>query len=117
VKVSLFSSGVLSGLTGRATGIDSHADASYRSTVTTPQINSSAAGYQQLGGYATVNASTGLLLGGKLRARRYVNNLTNQAGISDSGPVLKNANAYPDYREAYVIGPRTLGLSLQYSFE
>jgi len=43
--------------------------------------------------------------------------LTNQAGISVAGPVLKNADAYPDYREAYVIRPRTVGLSLQYSFE
>jgi iron complex outermembrane receptor protein len=95
---------------------DAHADGSYRSSVTT-QINSSATGYQQLGGYTTVNASTGLLFGGRLRGRLYVNNLTNQAGISVAGPVLKNANAYPDYREAYVIRPRTVGLSLQYTFD
>jgi iron complex outermembrane receptor protein len=96
--------------------LDAHADASYRSSVTT-QVNSSAAGYQQLGGYTTVNASTGVLFGGRLRGRLYVNNLTGQAGISVAGPVLKNADAYPDYREAYVIRPRTVGLSLQYSFE
>lgn len=96
--------------------LDAHADASYRSNVTT-QINASAAGYQQLGGYTTVDASAGLLFGRHLRARLYANNLTNQAGISAAGAVLKNANFYPEYREEYLMRPRTVGVLVEYTFE
>lgn len=96
--------------------LDAHAGASYRSDVTT-QINSTAAGYQQLGGFTTVDASAGLLFGNRLHARMYANNLTNQAGVSAAGPVLKSANFYPAYREEYVMRPRTVGVSLTYTFE
>jgi hypothetical protein len=37
--------------------------------------------------------------------------------VSAAGPVLKNANFYPEYREAYVIRPRTVGLTVEYHFE
>jgi iron complex outermembrane receptor protein len=97
--------------------LDLHADASYRSDVTT-QINASAGGYRQLGGFTTVGASASLQFGGSWRARLYVNNLTNQAGVSAAGPVLRNADAYAsNYREEYVMRPRTVGLMLTYRFE
>jgi len=96
--------------------LDAHANASYRSDVTT-QINATASGYQQLGGFTVVGASAGLLFGPHLSTRLYVNNLTNQAGISAAGPVLKNANFYPDYRVEYLSRPRTVGLTIAYTFE
>jgi outer membrane receptor protein involved in Fe transport len=95
---------------------DAHADASYRSEVST-QINASASGFQELGGFTTVGASSGLLFGPHLSTRLYVKNLTNQAGISAAGPVLKNANFYPDYRVEYLSRPRTVGLTIAYTFE
>jgi len=95
--------------------LDAHANASYRSNVTT-QINDTAAGYQQLGGYTTMDASAGLKFG-RVYARLYANNLTNQQGVSAAGPVLKNADFYPEYREEYLMRPRTIGVSLQYTFE
>jgi outer membrane receptor protein involved in Fe transport len=96
--------------------LDAHADAAYRSDVTT-QINSTASGFQQLGGFTTVNASTSVSFGPEWRARLYVNNLTNQAGVSAAGPVLRNANFYPNYREEYLMRPRTIGVALNYRFE
>ncbi len=96
--------------------LDTHLYASYRSDVTT-QINDTATGFQQLGGYTTVNGSTALSIGAHIRTSLYVNNLTNQMGVSAAGPVLKNANFYPEYREAYVIRPRTVGLTVEYHFE
>ncbi len=96
--------------------LEARADASYKSDVTT-QINATAAGYQQLGGFTTMGGSAALAFGAHLRTRLYVNNATNEQGISVAGPVLKNANLYPQYREAYVIRPRTIGVSLTYSFE
>ncbi len=99
------------------TVVDLHLDASYRSDVTT-QVNASAAGYQQLGGFTTVGASAGLHYGAAWRARLYVNNLTNIQGVSAAGAVLRAADQYaPNYREAYVIRPRTVGLALEYHFE
>ena len=59
----------------------------------------------------------GLLFSNRLHARMYANNLTNQAGVSAAGPVLKSANFYPAYREEYVMRPRTVGVSLTYTFE
>jgi len=96
--------------------LDLHADASYRSDVTT-QINSTASGYQQLGGFTTTDASATFLFASRWRARLYGNNLTNQQGVSAAGPVLKNANLFPDYRVEYLMRPRTFGLSLAYTFE
>jgi outer membrane receptor protein involved in Fe transport len=64
-----------------------------------------------------LGASASLLIGEHLRTKLYVNNLTNQAGISAAGPVLKNANFYPDYRVEYLSRPRTVGVSLAYTFE
>jgi iron complex outermembrane receptor protein len=96
--------------------LDLHADASYRSDVTT-QINSTASGYQQLGGFTTTDASATFLFASHWRARVYGNNLTNQQGVSAAGPVLKNANLFPDYRVEYLIRPRTVGLSLAYTFQ
>jgi len=101
--------------------LDAHADASYRSDVNT-QINSSATGYRQLGGFTTLNASATLLFSKQWRARVYGNNLTNQAGVSAAGPVLKNVDTStnPDiakYRVEYVMRPRTVGLALEYRFE
>ncbi len=96
--------------------LEAHLDGSYRSQVTT-QINSTASGYQQLGGFTMLGASTNLLIGERLRAKLYVNNLSNQAGISAAGPVLKNANFYPDYRVEYLARPRTVGISLAYTFD
>ena len=93
--------------------LDIHADASYRSDVTT-QINSTASGYQTLGGFTTVAASAGLQIAGHWHARLYATNLTNQAGVSAAGPVLRNADFYPNYREQYVMRPRTVGVSLSY---
>ncbi len=96
--------------------IDLHGDLSYRSSVTT-QINASASGYQELGGFTTVGASAALRFGSAWRTRLYVNNLTNTPGISAAGPVLRNADQYaPNYRENYVIRPRTIGLALEYRF-
>jgi outer membrane receptor protein involved in Fe transport len=94
-------------------GLDVHADASYRSDVTT-EINSTAASYQVLGGFTTVDAAAGLQFDGHWRAKLYCTNLTNQAGVSAAGPVLRNADFYPNYREEYVIRPRTVGLNLSY---
>jgi iron complex outermembrane receptor protein len=100
-----------------AVTLDLHADAAYRSDVTT-QINASASGYRQLGGFTTVGASATLRFGAAWRTRLYVNNLTNIQGVSAAGPVLRNADAYaPNYREEYVIRPRTVGLMLTYRFE
>jgi len=96
--------------------LDAHAGASYKSNVST-QINSTAAGYQQLGGFTTVDASAGLLFSNRLHARLYADNLTNQEGVSAAGPVLKSANFYPAYREEYLMRPRTVGVSLTYTFE
>ena len=96
--------------------LEARADAAYKSDVTT-QINATATGFQQLGGFTTVGGSASLLWGAHLRTRLYVNNATNEPGISVAGPVLKNADLYPQYREAYVIRPRTIGVSLAYSFE
>lgn len=95
--------------------LDLHADASYRSGVTT-QINASAAGYQQLGGFTTMAASATLHFGSSWRTRLFVNNLTDTAGISAAGPVLRNADSFaPNYRENYVLRPRTIGLSIEYN--
>lgn len=93
--------------------LDAHLGASYRSDVTT-QINSTASGYRVLGGFTTVDASASLLFGAHWRARLYCTNLTNQQGVSAAGPVLRNANFYPNYREEYVIRPRTVGISFSY---
>ena len=96
--------------------LDLRGDLSYRSGVTT-QINASASGYQELGGFTTIGASAALHLGSAWRTRLYVTNLTNTQGVSAAGPVLRNADAYaPNYRENYVIRPRTVGLSVGYSF-
>ncbi len=102
---------IVSGVT-----LDLHADASYRSDVTT-QINSTASGYEQLGGFTTMDASATVLFASHWRARLYGNNLTNQQGISAAGPVLKNANLFPEYRVDYLMRPRTVGISLAYTFE
>jgi iron complex outermembrane recepter protein len=96
--------------------LDLHGDASYRSDVAT-QINSTASGYQQLGGFTTMDASATFLFASHWRARLYGNNLTNQEGVSAAGPVLKNANLFPNYRVEYLMRPRTVGMSLTYSFE
>ncbi len=93
--------------------LDAHADASYRSNVST-QINATAAGYQVLGGFTTVDASASLGFGEHWRARLYCANLTNQAGVSAAGPVLRNADILANYREEYVMRPRTLGVTLSY---
>jgi outer membrane receptor protein involved in Fe transport len=96
--------------------LDLRGDLSYRSSVTT-QINASAAGYQELGGFTTVGASAALHIGSAWRTRLYVNNLTNTQGISAAGPVLRNADTYaPNYRENYLTRPRTVGLSVEYRF-
>ena len=96
--------------------LDLRGDLSYRSGVTT-QINSTAVGYRELGGFTTIGASAALHFASAWRMRLYVNNLTNTQGISAGGPVLRNADAYaPNYREDYVIRPRTVGLSVEYSF-
>ena len=96
--------------------LQAHADAAYHSDVNT-QINASAAGYQVLGGFTTIDAAASLLYGANWTARFYINNLTNIPGVSVAGPVLKNANVSPDYREEYVIRPRTIGIALTYRFE
>lgn len=93
--------------------LDLHTDASYRSNVTT-QINGTASGYQVLGGFTTVAASAGLNVAEHWNARLYCTNLTNQVGVSAAGAVLRNANFYPNYREEYVIRPRTIGVSVVY---
>ncbi len=94
--------------------LTTHIDASYRSDVTT-QINSSATGYRQLGGFATLNASAALQFSGQWRARLYGNNLANQRGVSAAGPALKTADV-SQYRFEYLMRPRTVGISLEYSF-
>jgi iron complex outermembrane receptor protein len=99
----------------RDISMDLHVDASYRSDVTT-QINSTASGYQQLGGFTTADASATFLFGPNWHARLYVNNLTNNEGVSAAGPVLKNVNLYPEYRVEYLMRPRTIGLWLAYTF-
>jgi hypothetical protein len=43
--------------------------------------------------------------------------LANTPGVSVAGPVLKSANTFTEYNHEYVIRPRTIGVSLQYSFE
>lgn len=93
--------------------LDVHADASYRSDVTT-QINASASGYQTLGGFTTLAASAGLQFADHWHARLYGTNLTNIAGVSAAGAVLRNSDFYPNYREQYVIRPRTVGVSISY---
>jgi outer membrane receptor protein involved in Fe transport len=93
--------------------LDAHADASYRSNVTT-QINSSAAGFQVLGGFTTVGASAGVGVGEHWHARLYCTNLANQVGVSAAGAVLRNADFYPNYRDQYVMRPRTVGITLSY---
>jgi outer membrane receptor protein involved in Fe transport len=80
-------------------------------------LNSTASGYQQLGGFTTTDASATFLFASRWRVRLYGNNLTNQQGVSAAGPVLKNANLFPDYRVEYLMRPRTFGLSLAYTFE
>ena len=99
----------------RDISMDLHVDASYRSDVTT-QINSTASGYQQLGGFTTADASATFLLGSNWHVRLYVNNLTNNEGVSAAGPVLKNVNLYPEYRVEYLMRPRTVGLGIAYTF-
>lgn len=96
--------------------LDLHADASYRSNVVT-QINATAAGYRVLGGFTTADASANLLIGDHWNTRVYCTNLTNQVGISVAGPVLRSANFYPNYREEYVMRPRTVGISVGYRFQ
>ena len=96
--------------------LQGHVGAAYRSDVTT-QINASAAGFQQLGGFTTVNASASLLLGTQWTARLYVDNLTNIEGVSVAGPVLRTADVSPNYRDEYLMRPRTIGLAVTYRFE
>ncbi len=96
--------------------LQGHVGAAYRSDVTT-QINASAAGFQQLGGFTTVNASASLLLGTQWSARLYVDNLTNIEGVSVAGPVLRTADVSPNYRDEYLMRPRTIGLAVTYRFE
>ena len=99
--------------------LEAHADAAYHSDVRT-QVNNTVAGFRQLGGFTTVNASAALTFGSHWRTALYATNLTNVAGVSAAGPVLNNAGNFPGtekYVDEFVIRPRTVGLSLQYRFE
>jgi outer membrane receptor protein involved in Fe transport len=93
--------------------LDTTINAAYHSDETT-QINASAAGYQTLSGFTTVNASAGLLFGTQWSVRLYAINLLNELGISAAGPVLKNAPTYPNYLEQYIIRPRTIGVTFDF---
>lgn len=99
-----------------AATLQAYAGAAYRSDVTT-QINASAAGYQQLGGFTTIDASASLLFDTRWTTRLYVDNLTNIQGVTVAGAVLATSNVSPLYREEYVMRPRTVGLAVTYRFE
>ncbi|MDP9064664.1 MAG: TonB-dependent receptor [Pseudomonadota bacterium] len=95
--------------------LDAHLNAAYRSDVTT-QLNSSILGYRQLGGFTTVNGSTGLSFGTGWHARLFVNNLTNARGVTSAGPLLRIYDD-PRYRIENVTRPRTIGIGFDYRFE
>jgi outer membrane receptor protein involved in Fe transport len=100
---------------GSGVTLDAHADAAYRSDVTT-QLNSSVLGYQVLGGFTTINATAGLKFAGGWHARLFVDNLTNIQGVTSAGPLLRNYDE-PRYRVQNVIRPRTIGLGVDYQFK
>lgn len=95
--------------------LDAHADIAYRSSVTT-QLNSSVLGYEVLGGFTTMNASVGLRFDTGWHARLFVDNLTNVAGITSAGPLLRIYDD-PRYRVQNVMRPRTIGLGIDYQFK
>jgi iron complex outermembrane recepter protein len=95
--------------------VEAHADAAYRSSVTT-QLNSSILGYQVLGGFTTLNASAGMKFGSAWHARLFVDNLTNIQGVTSAGPLLRIYDD-PRYRVQNVMRPRTVGLGVDYQFK
>jgi outer membrane receptor protein involved in Fe transport len=96
-------------------GFDAHLNAAYRSDVTT-QLNSSILGYGELGGFTTINGSTGLSFASGWRARLFVNNLTNVQGVTSAGPLLRIYDD-PRYRIENLTRPRTIGVGFDYRFE
>ena len=86
---------------------EAHANAAYRSSVTT-QLNSSILGYQVLGGFTALNASAGMKFGSAWHARLFVDNLTNIQGVTSAGPLLRIYDD-PRYRVQNVMRPRTIG--------
>jgi iron complex outermembrane recepter protein len=96
-------------------GFDAHLNAAYRSDVTT-QLNSSILGYGELGGFTTINGSTGLSFANGWRARLFVNNLTNVQGVTSAGPLLRIYDD-PRYRIENLTRPRTIGVGFDYRFE
>jgi outer membrane receptor protein involved in Fe transport len=95
--------------------VDAHVNAAYRSDIVT-QLNSSVVGYQQLGGFTTINASTGLSIGNAWHTRLFVNNIANVAGITSAGALFRNYDD-PRYHVQYPTRPRTIGVGLDYTFD
>lgn len=94
---------------------DASLNAVYRSPVTT-QLNSSVLGYRELGGFTTINLACGMTMGSHWRARLFVDNLTNVAGVTSAGPLLRNYDD-PRYRIESVSRPRTGGIGVEYHFK
>lgn len=90
------------------------ADAVYRSDVTTA-LNESARNYAQLGGFTTANASVNLNVN-NVRIGAYVNNLTNNLGIT--GVDVSNDTTVRSRPGSlyFIQRPRTVGVSVGYSF-
>jgi outer membrane receptor protein involved in Fe transport len=95
--------------------LGAHADAGYRSNVTT-QLNRTVLGYQVLGGFTTVNATAGLKFAAGWHARLFVDNLTNVQGVMSARPLLR-IHDDPRYRVQNVIRPRTIRLGVDYQFK
>jgi iron complex outermembrane recepter protein len=95
-------------------GLEAHLDASYRSDVTT-QLNSTALGYQHLGGFTTVSASVAMTFGDAWQVRLFGENLTNVMGITSAGSLLRIYDD-PRYRIQNPTRPRTIGVGVNYKF-
>ncbi|NIB38402.1 TonB-dependent receptor [Pseudomaricurvus alkylphenolicus] len=90
-----------------------HADASYRSDFET-SFNSSFGNYAKLDGYEVVNVAVNWITE-KFTVGGYINNLTNEEGVTATSTELAGALAESGF--AYVMRPRTLGISATYRFE
>ena len=89
-------------------------DASYRSGVHT-SLNEESRNYVELGGFTTWNASVNWS-NGKVRAGLFVNNLTDEDGVTAvdiQNEVVPGASPGSTY---FIQRPRTVGVSMGYSF-
>jgi outer membrane receptor protein involved in Fe transport len=108
-----------------ARDVSMHVDMAYRSDVNTSVNNLQydttndvifeniySTNFRHLGGFTTLNANVGFQATQQLRVRLYCNNVTNQLGITTWAVARQ-----PEQSTEYLTRPRTVGMTLQYSFK